>query len=254
MKHRVKTYLVWTFIWTWGFWGLAIVLKKLDYDAGYMLMPLMTLASFGPFLGAKAALNLTWRDLPHFLFSGTKKSWKLLVLFIGLLILASFLLSGCDPVGQAPSWLLPIDWVINIVIITLIGGGNEEPGWRGFLQPELEKVTNVPLATFLVAVIWTIWHLPLWWLDRGQNSFLVFFISVLFMALWLAALRRAGGSVLICALFHAAVNRIPITFNGVYGLLSVGDTHQISVPYLILGLFSLTTYSIFLVVRSGKKT
>lgn len=249
MQYRVKTYLVWTFIWTWGFWGLAIVLKKLGYDSDYILMPLMTLASFGSFLGAKAALNLTWRDLPRFLFSGTITSWKLLLPFIGLLILSSFLLSGGDPVGHAPLWLLPIDWAINIIIIALIGGGNEEPGWRGFLQPELEKVMHVPLATFLVAVIWTIWHLPLWWLDRGQNSFLVFFVSVLFMALWLAALRRAGGSVLICVLFHAAVNRIPITFNGVYGLLSVDDTHQISVPYLVLGLFLLTGYSLFLIAK-----
>ncbi|WP_420028571.1 CPBP family intramembrane glutamic endopeptidase [Halorussus lipolyticus] len=50
---------------------------------------------------------------------------------------------------------------VSFVTIALIGGGNEEPGWRGFALPKLqERYAPVP-ATLILGVVWAFCHLPL---------------------------------------------------------------------------------------------
>ena len=41
-------------------------------------------------------------------------------------------------------------------------GGNEEPGWRGFMQPELQKRFSPLVAALIVSLFWSLWHLPLY--------------------------------------------------------------------------------------------
>ena len=41
--------------------------------------------------------------------------------------------------------------IIIILPMMLVGGGNEEVGWRMILQPELEKKFNFNIATIITA-------------------------------------------------------------------------------------------------------
>ena len=62
-----------------------------------------------------------------------------------------------------------------------------------------------------VAAIWDIWHIDQW-LDPTANhygdSFLGFSVQIFIWAFALAALYKATGSVMACAIYHAFVNAI----------------------------------------------
>lgn len=43
----------------------------------------------------------------------------------------------------------------------LLGGGNEELGWRGFMLPTLQERLSPLAASLVIGVFWSLWHLPL---------------------------------------------------------------------------------------------
>ena len=109
--------------------------------------------------------------------------------------------------GHIPLYLA----IIGAVPIFFFGGGSEELGWRGVLQPELEKKMHVVPATIITSVLWTVWHLPLWFINgTGQSevNFGLFFLTVIGLSFALTAIRRVTGSVWLCVLFHCGINSI----------------------------------------------
>lgn len=99
--------------------------------------------------------------------------------------------------------------------INIIGGGLEEIGWRGILQPYLEKLMSFSKATVLVAIIWSIWHLPLWFIIgtyQATISFFMFSLSVVGMAFSLALIRRRTSNMFLCILFHSFINSFATVF------------------------------------------
>ncbi len=96
-------------------------------------------------------------------------------------------------------------WVANLVFF----GFGEEIGWRGFLQPHLERRYPLVTAANVVAIVWAAWHLPLFGITPSYRTmpaigFLGFAASI-WVASWIFAwLSRTGrGSLLIVAVFHA---------------------------------------------------
>ena len=65
---------------------------------------------------------------------------------------------------------LRIKWSIHLSNATILysinffGGGHEELGWRGILQPLLDKKYTYWQSNLIVGSIWGIWHLPLWFI------------------------------------------------------------------------------------------
>ena len=70
--------------------------------------------------------------------------------------------------------MFPLGWTF----VTFAGGGNEELGWRGLLQPALEKKFSFPLATVITALVWVAWHLPLWLIPGTSQSQISYTISL----------------------------------------------------------------------------
>jgi len=92
----------------------------------------------------------------------------------------------------------------------------EEAGWRYILQPELEKEFGFILSAIIVAVIWSVWHLPLFFIPgAGQygNNFGLFVISVVGLSFAIGAIRKISNSVFLCVLYHCIVNAGLNTFN-----------------------------------------
>lgn len=74
--------------------------------------------------------------------------------FAGLMYLAI----GGDPVFEMPPLAaLPVIFVYS----TLIGGGQEEIGWRGVAQPMIGDRCGLFIGGAVVGVVWVLWHLPL---------------------------------------------------------------------------------------------
>lgn len=71
--------------------------------------------------------------------------------------------------GQSPLDLIANLSVAAVVVMffdSLIRGPlGEEVGWRGYLQNELNKRFPLLKASLIVGVIWSLWHLPLWFIS-----------------------------------------------------------------------------------------
>ncbi|MFE3576223.1 CPBP family intramembrane glutamic endopeptidase [Lysinibacillus sp. NPDC059133] len=103
--------------------------------------------------------------------------------------------------------------------IMIIGGGLEEIGWRGFLQPTLQKRWSPFTSTMIVGVIWAVWHLPLWFVigsNQMNMNFLWFSLTALALSFLLTIIYLSTKSIFLCIIFHALINSfwnvfVPVT-------------------------------------------
>jgi membrane protease YdiL (CAAX protease family) len=111
------------------------------------------------------------------------------------------------PIQPTPVlWLEQLD---HFLFTFLFVGLGEEPAWRGFLQPMLQRRMNVLGASLCVAVVWAIWHAPLMGREFAWQVVPAFVVSVGAAAVVLAWLFNASqGSVLLPMVMHAAVNTL----------------------------------------------
>jgi membrane protease YdiL (CAAX protease family) len=92
-----------------------------------------------------------------------------------------------------------------VIIGILIGAVGEEIGWRGFLQPLLQKKHTILIASIIVGIIWGLWHIGHY--KNGiffMIGFLLFTISASIIIAWL--LRETQFNIIIAAVFHIAIN------------------------------------------------
>ena len=102
-------------------------------------------------------------------------------------------------------------FVLSFVLTALAQGGMEEPGWRGFLQPTLQKRFSPLLAALIVSLIWSLWHLPLYLngfypgdLASGMIGSAIYRI---FLAVFLAWFyNRSGRNLFLVVFLHTCFN------------------------------------------------
>ncbi len=96
----------------------------------------------------------------------------------------------------------------NIII-----GGMEESGWMYILQPELDKKYGFVLSAVLVGIIWTFWHIPLFFIPgtnhgEGLINFWMFAVQLMSFRFFNGAIYKISGKgcVFMCVLFHTMFN------------------------------------------------
>lgn len=157
------------------------------------------------------------------------KWWMVALLLSPLLQLASVFLTswlthlpadfshpmirGVVPLN-APLLALVVPWIVFEILTN-----GEEIGWRGYVLPRLQAKYNALVASLIVGVIWSIWHLPKFFGTglSGERSFVWFTVAHLALAVlytWLY--NNTRGSLLLVTLFHAAGNTagifLPVSF------------------------------------------
>lgn len=206
-KKRIVIYLTAAFSITYIFWwGLALLTNCGVLDSSDFLYTLLHLiGGFGPTIAAVFVLpKKSPKEACRFLFSREKNTLWILLLFCA----AETLIIGVSSLRLNPS----LPWYIAPVVLlwsTVFSGGNEELGWRGVLQPELEKKFPFPIATLITGGVWMVWHIPLWFVTGTSQqgmSFLLFCVYGMLLSFWLASLRKRTNSVLYCAIFHGLSN------------------------------------------------
>lgn len=91
-------------------------------------------------------------------------------------------------------------------------GYGEEVGWRGFALPRLQTRHTALVASLVLSLGWALWHLPLFLYRPGYTSMDAagvagWFFSLLTGSVLLTWLyNESRGSILVVALFHAAVD------------------------------------------------
>lgn len=129
------------------------------------------------------------------------------------------------------------------VIVSLFLGLGEEIGWRGFLVPQLAKITSFKWVAIISGVIWALWHFPviltgsyvagtpLWW------SLPIFFLGVLLLSIVLAWITIKSGSLWPAVIYHGIDNYIieiftPLTSGGV-SVYYVGESGIITLIVML---------------------
>lgn len=166
-------------------------------------------------------------------------------LFLGAVVVAR-LFDGTWPdlarLGESdefPELAIGLYWLANVILY----GYGEEIGWRGVLLPRLQARMSALMATLIVAVVWTFWHVPLFAFVQGYESMDLAGIGGLFFSFLTGALimtwlyNASGGNLLALALFHGSLD---ITINTPTGSDNFYTTYGILIT--ISGLILLWRY------------
>lgn len=219
---RIGTFLAIAFGWAWAWWMLSILLLENDPGSPFAAATDF-LGTCGPAVAAwtmwrrSGSTREAWRTLGRCLIpAGPWIAWvvaSLAVLAVVTVASWSQRLWG-DPVPAAASpWLV----VPQLLVMLVAGGGQEELGWRGWLQPALRARAGRWRAPLILGVIWFCWHLPLWWTPGAIQTYVPMPAFAMFtvgfslllartlevthgrpaIAIWLHALNNLAASFLI---------------------------------------------------------
>lgn len=230
MKNKtLRNYFVITFLWAWTLW-LPFVLATLglfemtDTLQGLVMIAVM-FGAFGPMIaaiiltlrnGGKPALKKFFKRAFDF-----KIRWiyYLAALFLGIGITAvAHYFTNLTGLDTLPSSLVPeeIDVPMYILIVPytlmlfVLGGGQEEFGWRGFAQEPMQQRFGILLGSLIIGLFWSLWHLPLWFIEGEGHEYYSFFAFTLYATSWSVVIgiiyNLSGKKMMIAWIMHTLGN------------------------------------------------
>ena len=195
-RHRVISFFVLAYALTWG----AIPWNSFNAPGALIAAIVVILLTEGPRgLRRWGARLIRWRV-----------SWVWYAVAIAVPLFVHFASTSLNVAlgASAPSLALLTPWYGLPLAIAMHAFGPfggplmEEPSFRGFAQPELQKGRSRLAATAIMAVLVTGWHLPLFFMPvfEAHPIGIVTTVAVTFWYAWL--LNHASGSVLITLIAH----------------------------------------------------
>jgi uncharacterized protein len=231
-KWPVVSFCVITLTLSWGYWlallaqGQHVVPRSAVTHfpglLGPMLAAIVVTAAMG---GRKALQELFGRMVQLGPLWPSRLTLALSPLALGACALLAMAILG-QPLPSADAFArfpgLPQGWTLGgvIVVVFLVDGFGEETGWRGFLLERLLSEHGRLQATLWVALLWSLWHLPLFWLDTSMEAlrgpvFFGWLFALVCGSFVLAHVYLATGhSVLCVALWHTGYNMMAGTETG----------------------------------------
>lgn len=130
-------------------------------------------------------------------------------------------------------------WAANIVFY----GFGEEVGWRGYLLPRLQARHNALVSALIVAVVWAIWHVPLFWFAAGMRA-----MGPAEVAGWFFSL--VTGSILLTWLFNSSRGCVTAValFHGILDIVMTSPG-PVALPNVMGAVLTLAGIAIVFVAR-----
>jgi membrane protease YdiL (CAAX protease family) len=195
---------------TWGL-QLPAVLAMRGVLAGgpHRYMALVGLGGFGPAIAAIVVARFdggvrgllrplgTWR---------VDARWYIAALGLpgGIFVAAA---AAYNLLGHAEPLLYPPDQAAFVAALVVFSVG-EEIGWRGFALPRLRDAHGPLVASVIIGVIWTFWHVPMLALQGVAPvlylAFVPFMVCGSILITWLY--QHTRGSLLVAVLAHAGAH------------------------------------------------
>lgn len=250
--NRITLYYILTIGITWSLWIPTLLISaqnhyfvpsvsslNLIFNEGFkdrfhaLLYILNQLGVYGPFISAVVILRYFTQveDLADFSKQLIKwkadYKWYIFLFLIPISInLGSLGLAALAMADLTLAFFPGISLLLLILLFlnNIITSGFEEPGWRGFLLPELRKNYSAYKSSIIVGIMWALWHYPYVWYLNFIELKLGLFLTVIsiigFTALitfgsviysWIYFNTR---SIFILIIFHALQNILPIIIIG----------------------------------------
>jgi membrane protease YdiL (CAAX protease family) len=101
------------------------------------------------------------------------------------------------------------DLISTFLVMFFFVGLGEEPGWRGFLLPALQRTRSALESALIVGVIWALWHAPFYGNQVPWAQTAPFFLNVVAGSVVIAwVFNNARQSLFLCILMHAVNNTV----------------------------------------------
>lgn len=212
-RHPIAAFVLVAFGWTWGWYVVFFAFNVWDRFL-YTAMPPV----WGPLVGAVA---IAWAGESSIRsWFARRLSWRVRPALFLLAVALPLLITNLQPVIEAiGGGSLAYDppaaahlMVVWVLVNVFVWGGTEEIGWRGVLQPRLQRRTSVFTAGIAIGLLWWLWHLPLFFTGDPNYSlepwaFAAYGLFIVGVSTVLAALVNAsGGSVLPAMVLHGTSN------------------------------------------------
>lgn len=206
-----------------SFFALALGLSWIVWIPGVLSLSgtaseaVVMVGSFGPAVAAVLLVKARGRSVRAWVSEMATfrigARWWLVALGLPVAVAAVNAVVYAVEFGDLDPSLLPTRaavWLFGLVFVSLVGGGNEEPGWRGFALPHLQREYSALTASLVVGVVWACWHLPLFVLPSGYYADTPFYLYVPLVLSFSVVLtwlyNSTGGSVPAAILLHAGIN------------------------------------------------
>lgn len=178
------------------------------------------------------------------------KYWLVIILImpITLLLATSISLLFSQPIEQFNLSKELINWwdqIIIILIILLLAPTFEELWWRWYGVDSLKKWKSIFIATFIFAILWNIWHWPLFAINWYYQNELIHthwiyalnFITSIFPAAFLMnwIYYKNNRSIIAVIVFHIMLNLFSVMF----------ETQQFTKCIITLLLSTLCVYVVY---------
>lgn len=234
-RHQLSAFFVLAFVLSWYPWIIALA-------RGTTSGP----NPLGPFLAALivAGISQGWGGVRELLSRIVRARFglKWYAVIFGLpVVFCAAAMAIMAALGNAVSLPTTTAWrelPDRFLFIFLFIGLGEEPGWRGFALPRLQRSHTPLVASLILAPVWALWHLPLIGNEFPAPVIPAFLISLLggtLIQTWL--FNQTRGSVFAQMLFHATVNTVGagLVFPLYKGASSVAFWYVYAALWLIVG-------------------
>jgi membrane protease YdiL (CAAX protease family) len=279
-QHPLVGFFSFAFLFAWLAWVPVILSQTgvgvLPFKSDALYFVSLTIGIFtGPTLAAfimasvtegRAGRRALWQHITKWRIG---VQWYLIPIlgFIVLYFLGSLLaLAVVRPNDVAlPLQTFPgsspylIVYVILIFTVQLLGGPlGEEPGWRGFALPRMQRALGPLGGSLLLGVLWWAWHLPLLlFLPIWRSNIPPLTYGAIFMGLVLCLsvtmawiYNSTKGSVTATIITHSASNASG-KVAGVLFLLTLTNAASFAVPFLVgfVAVFAVATIGLIAFTR-----
>ena len=219
-----------TFIWSWMIWtplvlGNLGIIPVADKLLSTLTLPVIMLGVFGPLAGALFVLHLekdkgsSRKYLRSFLdFHLGWKAYIIPIIIFGGSTFVAWFFPELSAEKRLPM-LLPSIWLFipYLIFMILLGGGQEEFGWRGYALPLLENKFGIWSANIILGIIWAFWHIPLWFIKGTSQTymnfagFILLMIGYSFILSWIRKIsgNRPFSGLYVHGLFNAFIPFMP---------------------------------------------
>ncbi|MFC1878995.1 CPBP family intramembrane glutamic endopeptidase [Chloroflexota bacterium] len=215
---RLVAFYLLAFVISGLLWSPLIVWPEAAEGLGFLVIT----GAFGPAIAA--LLTIRFYEGPGSLRRWISRAfnWRINILWYlmgGLLLplaIASIhlivyqALYGMPALASQPPWYYAaVFFPLNVLITAPISSGMEEIGWQGVALPGLLKRFPPLLANVFHGLLWTTWHIPLFFTTAwtGEEPLALMFAYTIPLAMILTWLtNKSSGSVLPAILLHTATN------------------------------------------------